>query len=170
MEIDEETARLADEAEERLGRNSSLYANGDEPGVETKDRSEPLSEDEVKNVLTLLDSSELGVNRVFTMSKGSKSAEESSGVLKTMFQKMTDQSNTMLVELEKGRDLGELGASESAYEKDMGESYTNSMQALEKLRERVQILPEQMASGLVFDLQQIENNLKAINSIVNRNH
>ena len=131
---------------------------------------ELLSENEVRNVLGLLDASELNVDQIFMLSRGSRSSEESATVLKKMFQNMTERSSAMLSELQNSRNPGELEAFESVYENDMSKSFGNSMQALKGLREKARMLPGQMAGGFVFQLQQVENNLLAINNLVTRRH
>lgn len=148
--------------------------SGDESKVETNAEEEQnielLSENEVRNVLGLLDASELNVDQIFMISRGSRSSEESATVLKRMFQNMTERSSAMLSELQNGRNLGELEAFGSVYEDDMSKSFGYSMQALKTLREKARMLPGQMAGGFVFQLQQVENNLLAINNLVTRRH
>ena len=127
-------------------------------------------ENEMQNVIGLLNSSELNVDQIFMISRGSRSSEESAMVLKRMFQDMTERSSAMLNELQNGRNLGELEAFQSVYEDDMNKSFGYSMQALKNLREKARVLPPQMAGGFVFQLQQVENNLLAINDLVARRH
>lgn len=104
------------------------------------------------------------------ISRGSRSSEESATVLKRMLQNMTERSSAMLSELQNDRNLGELEAFGSVYEDHMSKSFGYSMQALKTLREKARMLPGQMAGGFVFQLQQVENNLLAINNLVTRRH
>lgn len=138
--------------------------------AEAENGPELLSENEMQNVIGLLNSSELNVDQIFMISRGSRSSEESAMVLKRMFQDMTERSSAMLNELQNGRNLGELEAFQSVYEDDMNKSFGYSMQALKNLREKARVLPPQMAGGFVFQLQQVENNLLAINDLVARRH
>ncbi len=150
---------------EEAPENDNLRNN-----AETENRLELLSENEMRNVLGLLNGSELNVDQIFMISHGSRSSEESAIILKRMFQNMTERSVAMLTELQNGRNLGELEAFESVYENDMGKSFGYSMQALKNLREKARMLPASMAGGFVFQLQQVENNLLAVNDLVTRRH
>lgn len=150
---------------EESPENNDLQNN-----AETENGLELLSENEVRNVIGLLKSSELNVDQIFMASQGSRSSEESATVLKRMFQNMTERSGAMLNELQNGRNLGELEAFESVYEDDMGKSFGYSMQALKNLRKKARMLPASMAGGFVFQLQQIENNLLAVNNLIIRRH
>ena len=138
--------------------------------AEAENGLELLSENEMQNVIGILNSSELNVDQIFMISRGSRSSEESATVLKRMFQNMTERSGAMLNELQNGRNLGELEAFESVYEDDMNKSFGYSMQALKNLREKARMLPASMAEGFVFQLQQVEKNLLAVNNLVTRRH
>ena len=154
-----------DEVLEETTENNNLQND-----AEAENGLELLSENEVRSIIGLLDSSELNVDQIFMISRGSRSSEESAAVLKRMFQNMTERSSAMLSELQNGRNLGELEAFESVYEDDMSKSFGYSMQALKNLREKARMIPPSMAGGFVFQLQQVENNLIAVNNLVTRRH
>lgn len=159
-----EKLQLEDTIEE-APENDNLQIN-----AETENGLELLSENEMRNIVGLLNSSELNVDQIFMISRGSRSSENSAEILKRMFQYMTERSNAMLNELQNGRNLGELEIFESVYEDDMSKSFGYSMQALKSLREKARMLPTSMAGGFVFQLQQVENNLLAVNNLVTRRH
>lgn len=83
---------------------------------------------------------------------------------------MTDRSNAMLSELQNEQNMGKLETFETVYEDDISKSFEYSMQSLKALREKARMLPAQMAGPFVFRLQQVENNLIAINQIATRKH
>ena len=159
-----EEPRLEEVLEEASENDSLQNETEKENGLEL------LSENEIQNIIGLLNSSELNVDQIFMISQGSRSSEESATVLKRMFQNMTERSGAMLNELQNGRNLGELEAFESVYEDDMNKSFGYSMQALKNLREKARMLPASMAEGFVFQLQQVEKNLLAVNNLVTRRH
>ena len=170
--LNKESEQSPEEERNKMGVNFApiKLPNETEVNIEGERNIESLSENEVRNVIGLLDTSELNVDQIVMISRGSRSSEESATTLKRMFQNMTERSNAMLSELQNGRNLGKLEAFESVYEGDMGKSFDYSMQALKNLREKARMLPGQMAGGFVFQLQQVENNLLAINNLVTRKH
>lgn len=169
-EILTEQTPIVKESELEEVSEKTLENDNSQNEAKTENGLELLSENEMQNVIGLLNSSELNVDQIFMISRGSRSSEESAMVLKRMFQDMTERSSVMLNELQNGHNLGELEAFQSVYEDDMDKSFGYSMQALKNLREKARMLPPQMAGGFVFQLQQVENNLLAINDLVTRRH
>lgn len=147
---------------------------GDEKTTETSAEEEQnielISEKEVRDILGLLNATGLSVDQIFMISRGSKSSEESAGLLKRMFQDMTTHSIAMLNELQNSRSQGKLEAFESVYEDRMGKSFDYCTIAIKKLRENARMLPRQLAGPLIFQLQEVENRLLVINSLATRSH
>ena len=170
-EVLTEQTPIVKESELEEVLEKTLENNNSQNEAKTENGLELLSENEMQNVIGLLNSSELNVDQIFMISQGSRSSEESAMVLKRMFQDMTERSSAMLNELQNGRrNLGELAAFESVYEDDMSKRFGYSMQALKSLREKARMLPTSIAGGFVFQLQQVENNLLAVNNLVTRRH
>ncbi len=166
-EVETQTERSSNDMPE--GKESAF-----EETLETEQSEERgielLSETEVQNIIGLLDASKFNIERVFSLSRGSRSAEESAAILKMMSQKMFEQSNIFLGNLQNKRNLGEIELAEDVYEKDMETEFGYSAQALKALRSKAQMLPRSIAGAFVFDLQQIENNMQMIHQIASRRH
>lgn len=120
------------------------------------------SETEVREILGLLESMQPDVRQLFTMSRGSLSAEQAAGYLLTSNQNMSELSAEYINVLQKGRSFAEIKQFTAAYNTEMNTNYTHTTNAIKVIRDKAQTLPNNLRGSMLFYCQDIENTLASI--------